>query len=573
MIRFPGLFLVLGFVFCSFQGASQSIPFTTTWSTTDNEVTIPTFEGETYNYSVFWENLTNTGVNEGSANSQTGDYTISGMENGSTYQISIYGTFPRIYFNNEGDKDKILTIEQWGTGSNGMWTSMEDAFNGCSALTISTSNAPNLSSVTNMDRMFQEATSLNSDLSGWDVSNVESMERLFSGASSFNQSLGDWDIGNIVEMSNMLNESGLSEANYDATLIGWADDNSGSQTIPSNVTLGASGLTYSCDGLAARSSLEATYDWTISDGGGSSDAILVLDAGSLPDIERVCQVTLADLTYPTATDNCESETVTGTIDEGQFPLTTSTTLTWTFVGTLGNATTQDQNIVIVDNIAPAVDVASLSDLTDECSVSAPDSPTATDNCDGSITGVPDVTFPLTESTTITWTYTDDSGNTTTQDQSVVIEDNTAPVADAASLSDLTGECSVSAPDSPTATDNCDGSITGVPDVTFPLTESTTITWTYTDDAGNSTTQEQDVVVTCETPLAASEDTELRLFPNPANEVLEIRSLRNQPVQLLDLSGTVVMDAHTNVKLDISQLRSGVYLVSFKSGSYYRFVKQ
>ena len=33
--------------------------------------------------------------------------------------------FPRIYFNNGGDRQKLLTIEQWGTGK---WTSMNSAF-------------------------------------------------------------------------------------------------------------------------------------------------------------------------------------------------------------------------------------------------------------------------------------------------------------------------------------------------------------------------------------------------------------------------------------------------------------
>ncbi|MCF8244247.1 MAG: hypothetical protein K9J46_03750 [Saprospiraceae bacterium] len=34
--------------------------------------------------------------------------------NAGTHTIRIRGTFPRIYFNNGGDKSKIKSINQWG---------------------------------------------------------------------------------------------------------------------------------------------------------------------------------------------------------------------------------------------------------------------------------------------------------------------------------------------------------------------------------------------------------------------------------------------------------------------------
>ena len=49
-----------------------------------------------------------------------------------------------------------------------------------------------------------------------------------------------------------------------------------------------------------------------------------------------------------------------------------------------------------------------------------------------------------------------------------------------------GECEVDMPTPPTATDNCSGTITAVPDITFPITENgTLITWSFTDESGNS----------------------------------------------------------------------------------------
>lgn len=77
------------------------------------------------------------------------------------------------------------------------------------------------------------------------------------------------------------------------------------------------------------------------------------------------------------------------------------------------------------------DVATLPDLTDECSVMMPTAPTATDNCGGTITGTSTTTVPITAqgNLTITWTFDDENGNTSTQTQSVnnLTVDNTVTV--------------------------------------------------------------------------------------------------------------------------------------------------
>ncbi len=63
-------------------------------------------------------------------------------------------------------------------------------------------------------------------------------------------------------------------------------------------------------------------------------------------------------------------------------------------------------------------------------------PTATDNCEGSITGTTELTrLTYTEQGTYTihWTYDDGNGNTSTQNQAVIVDDVTAPVADVETL--------------------------------------------------------------------------------------------------------------------------------------------
>lgn len=79
---------------------------------------------------------------------------------------------------------------------------------------------------------------------------------------------------------------------------------------------------------------------------------------------------------------------------------------------------------------------------------------------------------------------------------VVVGDNAAPIPNAAQLPDITGDCNTTISSFPTATDNCAGTITAT--TTDPLSYSTPgthiIHWSYSDGNGNTTTQNQNVVI-------------------------------------------------------------------------------
>ncbi len=250
-------------------------------------------------------------------------------------------------------------------------------------------------------------------------------------------------------------------------------------------------LTYSTQGTHI-------INWTFDDGNGNSISVNqnviisdiskpIPDIGNLQNDTAECSGTLAT---PTATDNCDGTIYASTTCT--FPVTETTTVTWTFTDAAGNSENQTQTIVIIDETAPVANTDSLSEITAEGSVT-PDTPTATDNCDGAIDGTCSTEFPITSSMTITWIYTDTKGNQSSQNQSIVIVENSAPVANNSFLPGLIEECSVT-PDIPTATDNLDGVITATTSTEFPITESTNITWVYTDAAGNSTTQNQEVTI-------------------------------------------------------------------------------
>jgi hypothetical protein len=260
--------------------------------------------------------------------------------------------------------------------------------------------------------------------------------------------------------------------------------------------------------------------WTYDDGNGNtslqmqnviiSDVITpVEDIASLSDITSQCAV--ATLTVPTATDNCAgSLTATHNVT---LPITAlgTTVVTWTYDDGNGNTSSQTQNVIISTDItAPVADAASLSDVTDECSVATLTIPTATDNCAGSLAAIHNVTLPITDqgTTIVTWTFDDGNGNTSSQTQNVIITDATAPILNLPALTDVGGECSFGALTAPTATDNCAGTITGTHNLTLPITTqgTTMVTWTYDDGNGNTSTQTQRIVimdVTAPTADAAS----------------------------------------------------------------------
>ncbi|MFT4600867.1 MAG: carbon monoxide dehydrogenase subunit G, partial [Arenicella sp.] len=244
--------------------------------------------------------------------------------------------------------------------------------------------------------------------------------------------------------------------------------------------------------------------WTYDDGSGNistqtqnvtiTDVTApVLDNATLADLTDPCSVTP---TVPTAVDDCLG--AMNGVPDVSFPITVGglTVITWTYADSAGNSVTQTQNVTISDVTAPVLDVATLTDITDPCSVN-PVAPTATDDCLGIMNGVPDVSLPVMISglTVITWTFTDSSGNSVSQTQNVTITDFNAPVPDLATLPDINDGCSAN-PVPPTAVDDCIGAMNGVADVTLPMytVGTTVITWTFADSAGNSVTQTQNVTI-------------------------------------------------------------------------------
>ncbi len=195
---------VLFLLLTHYSFAQGTIPFITTWTTTNGKIKIPTLAASgTYNYSVKWINLTSPGVNEGVTNNITGDYEITGLYDNHTYQIEILGDFPHFYMNNNNTyRTTLHSIEQWG---NVEWHSFENAFTGCSNLQINATDFPNLSNVTNMSGMFQSCFIFtgNASMNSWDTSHITNMSNLFNNAKVFNQNIGNWNTSAVTNMAEM----------------------------------------------------------------------------------------------------------------------------------------------------------------------------------------------------------------------------------------------------------------------------------------------------------------------------------------------------------------------------------
>ena len=171
-------------------------PFVTTWriASPNESITIPV-GSSTGAYTVDW--------GDGTATSAAGDASHAYASPGE-HQVVISGDFTRIYLNGGPNAEKLQSIDQWGDIQ---WESMSSAFGGATNMVYRANDAPNLSNVTDMSKMFLYADSFNGDLSDWDVSSVTNMSGMFANATSFNSDLSPWNVSGVTGMSGMFSDA------------------------------------------------------------------------------------------------------------------------------------------------------------------------------------------------------------------------------------------------------------------------------------------------------------------------------------------------------------------------------
>ena len=177
------------------------MPFITVWEVNESDLNItipvnPEYLGE-YNYTVDW--------GDGSVDKEVNDSITHTYATEGNYTVRITGDFPAIYFNGglfDNYSTKIIKITRWGDIE---WKDFNHSFAGCIILDVNATDTPDLTDVKNMNSMFLATCALkgNSSFNNWNVSNVTNMSCMFNNASSFNQSLNDWDVSNVTDMSGM----------------------------------------------------------------------------------------------------------------------------------------------------------------------------------------------------------------------------------------------------------------------------------------------------------------------------------------------------------------------------------
>ncbi|MDE1845069.1 MAG: HYR domain-containing protein [Thaumarchaeota archaeon] len=231
-----------------------------------------------------------------------------------------------------------------------------------------------------------------------------------------------------------------------------------------------------------------------------------------------------DIGLPSVNDAVGVESVTN--DAPPYFSIGKTTVTWKAIDTSGNAATATQVVTVKDTTSPVIHAP--SDITQEATNPSSNvvnlgNSTVTDNgIIKSVTNNAPAVFPIGK-TTVTWTATDQSGNSQTATQVVNIVDTTAPkispppqvTFEATSLTQNTIPFG-----NATVTDNgIIKSVTNNATQFFPLGK-TTILWVATDASGNkaNATQVVDVIHTIPPKLTV-----------PANVTFEATSLKDNTV--------------------------------------------
>ena len=209
----------------------------------------------------------------------------------SIYTVQISGTMTSLNYGDGGstEKNKPKLIKCLSFGNIGL-TNIDTAFKNCNNLNQVPSSLPvsatgvrdllfgcklfngsevsswNISNLTSLKGMFNQATGFNIDIGSWNTSQITDMSSMFAGATSFNRDISSWSLAGLNSSSSLnsfMSNVTLSNSNYDNILINW-NNNKNSYRNDLSVNFGFSKYTSSASG--ARSAL-ISYGWVITDGG------------------------------------------------------------------------------------------------------------------------------------------------------------------------------------------------------------------------------------------------------------------------------------------------------------------
>lgn len=169
---------------------SSETPFISSWKTdnagsANTHIIIPTSATGTYNCVVDWGDGNTSTITTYNDAAWDHTYSVAG-----TYTVKIYGVFNGIFFNNVGDKAKILNISQWGSQFR-LGVAQGSYFRGCLNLTITATDILSIANTTSMFFAFTSCASLTTipSINSWDWSKITTTRALFNLCTSYNQNI------------------------------------------------------------------------------------------------------------------------------------------------------------------------------------------------------------------------------------------------------------------------------------------------------------------------------------------------------------------------------------------------
>jgi surface protein len=219
--------------------------------TNSTSVTVPALG----TYDIDWGN---GDVDLAVTGTQIKDY---GVGNGGQYTIKLSNTFTGLRYSGANDDLKLLSIVQFGTAA---WSGgLSGGFFGCSNMDVVATDHLIVSGVLNFANFLRNCTSLtNFDLTGFDTSSTTALNNFADGCTLLDLDASILDITSLTNASNMLVNSGFSDANYDLLLVAWEG-----QAELAGVSFHAGTAKYSAGAPATARAALISNTWTITDGG------------------------------------------------------------------------------------------------------------------------------------------------------------------------------------------------------------------------------------------------------------------------------------------------------------------
>ncbi|MDP4868897.1 MAG: gliding motility-associated C-terminal domain-containing protein, partial [Crocinitomicaceae bacterium] len=474
-------------------------------------VTLTASGGSTYSWS---NGSTNASINVTAANTYTATVTSAEGCSSTASETVVFNANPAVVITANGPTvfctGGSLTLSAtggsnyvWSNGDQGASTTVSQSGNyyvivtnaaGCttqsSVVSVTVNNNPVVAAITGANAVCEGGTMLLTSATQGGV---------WSAANNF--------IANIDAAGHVTGlNAGSTAVTYTVTVNGCTASTSAQVSVlnnPVTPTITASGTTTLCPGgtVVLFASNAANYQWS---SGATTPFIVANQSGSYT-------------VSVTATNGC-------------------------------SATSLPIEVFIGDNTAPVIsaplNVTTTPNLGCEAIGVSLGTPITSDNCGvASVTNDAPSIFPI-GPTVVTWTVTDNSGNSSTATQVVTVVDNSAPTVQAPAnvvvASNVYCEAIGVNLGNPIATDNCTENLTitnNAPAV-YPL-GNTTVTWTVVDGAGNTTTVDQVVTVNDESaPLVLLANTSVILDAN-GNATIGFEDLDNGSVDNCGIASAVL----------------------------------